>query len=233
MTHSSAAPGSPAFDDIAQGAQFRDRIAVAVTAPPAAIFEALQQVSLRDMKLAWALGELRYLPSRLFGQMPAVDSTRPFLSVLIAGGTLVLRDDSPHELITGSAAQLHRVNQAPRRFASREAFDAFSDPAHEKLFMSIRVAPTGRPHEQWLVLEHATLALSPLAERKFARYWRVIRPLGGFVTWQLLRAVRRRAERAAAGPVPSRRLWRSVRASRRSAHECCPETSAFRSPSTP
>ena len=78
--------------------------------------------------------------------------------------------------------------------------------------MSIRVAPTGRPHEHWLVLEHATRALSPLAERKFARYWRVIKPMGAFVTWQLLRAVRRRAERAAVGPLGSGRLWRSVRA---------------------
>ena len=77
----------------------------------------------------------------------AVEPTRPFLSLLTEGGTLILSDDPPHELITGSAAQLHRVNQAPRRFTTREAFDAFTDPDHEKLFMSIRVAPTGRPHE--------------------------------------------------------------------------------------
>jgi hypothetical protein len=96
-------------------------------------------------------------------------------------------------------------------FRDRIAVVAFDDP-HEKLFMSVRVAPTGRPGEHWLVLEHATRALSPLAERKFARYWRVIKPMGAFVTWQLLRAVRRRAERAAVGPLRSRRLWRSVRA---------------------
>ena len=149
------------------------------------------------MKLAWALGEIRYLPSRLGGHLPAVESTRSFLSLLVEGGTLILRDDSPHELITGSAAQLHRVNQAPRRFTTREAFDAFTDPNHEKLFMSIRVAPTGRPDEQWLVLEHATRALSPVAERRFSWYWRVIKPLGAFVSWRLLRAIRRKAERAA------------------------------------
>ena len=67
--------------------------------------------------------------------------------------------DEPGEVITGSAAQLHRVHQAPRRFTTREAFDAFDDPGHQKLFMSVRVAPTGRPGEHWLVLEHATRAL--------------------------------------------------------------------------
>ena len=129
MTHRSAVPVSPHSTASLAAPSSATELRVVVKASPAAIFQALHQVALRDMKLAWALGELRYLPSRLFGHMPAVDSTRPFLSLLVEGGTLILRDDSPHELITGSAAQLHRVNQAPRRFATREAFDAFSDPS--------------------------------------------------------------------------------------------------------
>ena len=163
--------------------------------------------------LAWFLGELRYLPSRLAGRIPAADPKRPFLSMLVEGGTLVLCDEAPREMITGSAAQLHRVDQAPQRFSTREAFEAFDDPTHEKLFMSVRVAPTGCPGEHWLVLEHATRALSPLTHRKFARYWRVIKPMGAFVTWQLLRAVRRRAEQSPTGAARSRRIWRPVRAS--------------------
>ena len=200
MMRRSPVPPSPAFEAAARGVRFRDRIAVVVKAPPEVIFRALHEVTLRDMKVAWLLGELRYLPSRLAGHMPAADSRQPFMDTLVEGGTLVLRDDAPREVITGSAAQLHRVHQTPQRFANREAFEAFDDPGYEKLFMSVRAAPTGRPGEQWLVLEHATRALSPLAERKFARYWRAIKPLGAFVTRQLLRAVRRRAERAAAGP---------------------------------
>ena len=207
-------PLSPTFDTIARGAQFRDLIAVVVRATPDAIFRAVHEVTVRDMKLAWLLGELRYLPSRLAGRMPPAHADRPFLATLIEGGTLVLSDTVPRELITGSAAQLHRVHQSPRLFANRQAFEAFDDPDYQKLFISIRVEPTDRPGEHLLVLEHATRALSPHAEAQFRRYWRVITPSGAFVTRLLLRAVRRRAE-AAGSPAPQPvHLWRSVRATR-------------------
>ena len=212
MTRRLPVPASPAFDAFAGAVQFRDRIAVVVQAPPERIFQALQEVTLRDMKLAWLLGELRYIPSRLAHRLPPGDSRRPFMQALFEGGTLVLHDDEARELITGSAAQLHRVHQAPQRFATREAFEAFDEPGHEKLFMSVRTAPTGRPGEHWLVVEHATRPLSALTAGKFARYWWVIKPLGAFVTWQLLRAVRRRAECGAVAPLRSLRPSSSVRA---------------------
>jgi hypothetical protein len=73
----------PPFEAIAQGAHFRDLIAVVVKAPPAAIFQALHEITLRDLKFAWLLGELRCLPSRLAGRLTAADSRGPFMRTLI------------------------------------------------------------------------------------------------------------------------------------------------------
>ena len=48
-----------------------------------------------------------------------------------------------------------------------------------------------------MVLEHRTHALSATARRKFRTYWFAIKPTGNYVSWLLLRAIKRRAERAA------------------------------------
>ena len=188
---------SPAFEALAGATQFRDRIAVNVAATPDEIFEALRAVTLHDMKLAWLLGELRYLPARLTGRLPHGNPARPFFDTLLESGTLVLVDAAPREIITGSAGTLHRVvDQAAVRFSGIEAFLRFDDPEYEKLFMSIRVEPTERPGEQQLILEHATVPLSEHANRRFKPYWFVIRPTGAFVSRELLKAVARRAESA-------------------------------------
>jgi hypothetical protein len=190
---------SPTFDTLAGDTPFRDRIAVRVRATPSDIFEAFRAVTLHDMKLAWVLGELRYLPARLTGHQPQGTATKPFLSSLLESGTLILEDAVPRELITGSAGMLHRVvDQAPVHFSNNQAFHRFDDPQYEKLFMSIRVEPSERPGEQWLVLEHATVPLSQEANRRFRPYWLVIKPTGAFVSRELLKAIGRRAESVSA-----------------------------------
>jgi len=161
---------SLAFDAVAAGSQFRDTIAIRTRAPAAALLRAARDVTLSDMKLAWLLGEIRYLPSRLFGRQRAYPRNEPFLSRLMRDGTLIL-SETPREIIFGSAGRLHQIaGQTPITFANREEFDAFDDGEYEKLFMSLRVEPADASDDRWLVLEHATKALSPGAGRKFSWY---------------------------------------------------------------
>jgi hypothetical protein len=187
---------SPAFDRLAGATPFRDVIAVRVRAAPDAIFESLRAVTLEDMKLAWLLGEIRYLPMRLRRRLPQSLPRTPFLDTLVRNGTLILEDRTPCELITGSAGRLHAIDQRPVRFGGRDEFDRFAEPGFEKLFMSVRLQPTECEGDWWLVLEHATCAMSADAASEFMRYWRVVKPLGAFATRQLLGAVAARAEQA-------------------------------------
>jgi hypothetical protein len=81
----------------------------------------------------------------------------------------------------------------------------------------LRVEPTEVAGEYWLVLEHATRALSADAGRKFHRYWLFIKPGGAFVSRQLLKAIRNRAQGAAVatdGVTRSAILGQSVCATR-------------------
>jgi len=184
---------SPEIDRLAGDTPFRDVIAIRVHASADAIFEALRRVTLEEMKVAWLLGEIRYLPMRLLGRLPHDRVRTPFLETLYRSGTRVLLDRTPAELITGSAGRLHCLDQRPVRFASRQAFDRFAAPGYQKLFISVRVQPASDGDGGWLVLEHATCPLSADAARGFAHYWRLVRPLGAFVTRQLLHAVAARA----------------------------------------
>ena len=111
---------STSFDALVGTSPFRDRIAVRINASPDEIFEALRTVTLHDMKLAWLLGELRYLPARLTGHQPQGNPAQPFFASLLESGTLILVDATPREIITGSAGMLHRVtDQAAVRFLER------------------------------------------------------------------------------------------------------------------
>ena len=57
-----------ALDAVLPTYEFRGTVTVRVHASPAAIFAALDAVTLADMPLASALGALRYLPGRLRGR---------------------------------------------------------------------------------------------------------------------------------------------------------------------
>jgi hypothetical protein len=79
-----------------------------------------------------------------------------------------------------------------------EDFLHFAQPDYQQLVMSIRVEGDDPKTGYRLVLEHRTHALSPAARRKFWLYWLAIKPGGNFVSWLMVRAIKRRAEAAIA-----------------------------------
>jgi hypothetical protein len=194
-------PVSPAaigtlIDRFLPDAEFTGAVSVVIHAPPAAIFQALREVTLADMPLAKFIGELRYLPARLTGKAAATAPDRePFLQLVMTGGTIVLAEEPNRELVVGSVGQYH--NLTDQQFAPLTGpadFLAFDHPDYQKLAMSFRVDGSDPRTGYTLTLEHRTQALSPAARWKFALYWLGIKPGGNFVSWLLLRAIKRHAE---------------------------------------
>jgi hypothetical protein len=180
--------------------EFSDTIAVPVHASSKRLFRAFSEITTRDMPLASLLGKLRYLPGRLLGRLPEAprDDDQPFVRQLIEGGAVVLAEEPRHEMVLGTIGKFHQVlNQEPVSLRDAAEFGKFGDPAYQKLVMGLRIEEDSRGKR--LVLEHRTHALSRRSRRAFARYWIVIKPTGHFVSWLLLRAVRRRAKHPHAG----------------------------------
>jgi hypothetical protein len=199
----STIPPSKRLDHWLPAAPFRDTISVRSSAPAKRLMQELMRVTLRDMPLANLLGKLRYLPT-LLGSAEArrrvrMDATRPFLDAVSSGKGSVVLEQSPDELVLGTIGKLHQIrDQEPADIRTGEQFVAFAEPDHEKLAMSLRVIADGA--QTLLVLEHRTRPVDAQAERRFRRYWKLIRPGGAFVTRQLLLAARRRAEHSPLEP---------------------------------
>jgi len=190
-------PTETLLDRVMPDYEFVGRVSIPVHATAVELFAALNEVTVRDMPLAQALGTLRYLPGRLIGRKAPADGheNEPFMTQLIANGNAILAEEPDREIVLGAIGKFHQVlDQVPVRLIDAKQFEEFADPDYEKLAMSIRVEHD-RDEGQHLVLEHRTHALGPRAHRAFARYWLAIEPSGNFVSWLLLRATRRKAEK--------------------------------------
>ena len=187
------------LDGVIARNRFTDQIEVTVMAAPAFIFRAFDEVMPSDMPVAALIGFIRYLPARLLGKgQPAPPTSQSFIQGIKSAGWVTLAEAPDSELVFGGAGKYHQfVDQEPACFSDRADFFTFSDPSYQKLAISVRVEPGAKSGENRLIMEHRTQPLSEHSRRQFARYWLVIKPMGAFVSRQLLLAVKKRAERSA------------------------------------
>jgi hypothetical protein len=184
-------------------AEFSGEVSVNIEAEPERIFRAIQLVTLAEMPLANWIGRLRYLPGRLFGTSQegaaAVDIERtPFIQLLQAQNTnIILAEEPNREVVMGAIGKFHNLlDQHFVLLESPEEFMRFEEPDYQKLAMSFRITPLSEERVNRLSLIHGTHAMSRAARWKFGLYWIGIKPGGNFVSWLMLRAIKRMAEGA-------------------------------------
>ena len=181
------------LDDALPEYEFSERHHVHVAAPPDRALAAARDATPAEMTLLRTLFALRSLPARLTrrGRLPA-DPGRSLLAQMVEFGFVVVAEKE-HEVVLGFVGQPWRLagGSMPRLGTAREWLD-FDERGYVKAAMSFWAVPEG-PGAR-LVTETRIHATDPVSGRRFARYWRLIRPGSGLIRRSWLRAVERRFE---------------------------------------
>jgi hypothetical protein len=148
--------------------QFDERHEIRIAAPPERIYSAIRLVTAREIRFFQILTAIRCMGRcRERESILHAPDAKPILDVATSSGFRILLADPPRELVIGT-----RV--APQTFA----------------VMNFRVQPDGL-----VTTETRVFASTDAARRKFAVYWRMIRPGSGIIRRSWLEAIKRRAER--------------------------------------
>ncbi|MGD9695042.1 MAG: hypothetical protein AB7V42_05215 [Thermoleophilia bacterium] len=186
---------SAVLDDVLPAYRHRERHGATIAAPPERVWDALHAVTVRELALTRVLMAARALPARLTGRGDAFneDAAQTFMRVMAENGFTMLRDD-PSALVAGSIGrpwQLRRESAVP--FDGRDGFRAFGDPGYVLMATSFECEPDAGGTR--LCTETRVQPTDESAARSFRPYWLAIRAGSGLIRREILRAVRRRAER--------------------------------------
>jgi hypothetical protein len=166
---------------------------VTVDAAPELVWAALHEVTGTELPVTRVLTAIRGLGVR--------GRSRPVLQTFTAREFTVVLDEAPRALALAAAGQPWRLRRAETvALADPEAVTAFTRPGFVLMAMSFALEPLGGHGggRTRLTTETRVQPTDAGAARTFRPYWWAIRAGSGVIRHELLRAVRRRAEKAAA-----------------------------------
>jgi uncharacterized protein YndB with AHSA1/START domain len=165
---------------------FRTRYTRHIAADPGRVWDALTTFTYAELPVTRLLMGVRTAGrAKLDG--PVALTSMPVLAL-----------DEGREAVLGQVAMYWRPRppRGPAETRTAEGFTAFDEPGWAKGAMSLRLAPLPEGGTL-LAAETRVRATDTAARRAFAPYWLFIRVGGaGFIRFEMLRAVARRAESA-------------------------------------
>jgi hypothetical protein len=163
-----------------------------VDAAPEIVWAALHDVTGAELPVTRMLTMIRGLGTR--------GAARPVIAAFTARGFTVVLDEPPRALVAAGAGQPWRLRGGETAgLADAEAVAAFTRPGFVLMALSFALEPLGGRGggRTRLTTETRVQPTDAGAARAFRPYWWAIRAGSGLIRRDLLRAVRRRAERAA------------------------------------
>jgi hypothetical protein len=164
---------------------------IAIDATPAAVMDAIRALTAADVPVLVALMAIRSLPTVLRGRRPPLRGR--LLDGFRKAGFVDLRD-VPDELVLGAVGRFWKPSGDIRPIAP-ERFAGFAEPGFAKAVFNLELTPSGE--RTVLTTETRVTTTDERSRRSFGRYWRVVHPGSALIRRGWLRAIRKRAERAA------------------------------------
>ena len=174
------------LDQLLPSYEFHEVHRTPVAAAPGEALAAVRAVTPWQTPLVPLLFAVRSLPAGITGRagLPA-DRSRPLFDQMVEFGFVVLAEEDD-ELVLGFVGQPWKLSGGSMpKIGSAAAWTAFDEPGYVKAAIGFRADGTTLSTETRI---HAT---DPDTRRRFARYWRLIRPASGLVRRSWLRAARR------------------------------------------
>jgi hypothetical protein len=180
------------IDDHLPHADFAERHALRVHAPPERAYQAARRLDLSGSPLVRVLFALRSLPGlftlkRARGRKGLETS----MEGLLRNGFVLLDERPPHELVLGLVGRFWTPTGGIERIHPAE-FAVYDRPGMAVAAWNFTVLPTDEG--SLVATETRVRCTDDAARRSFARYWRVVKPFSGLIRMEGLRAIRRAAE---------------------------------------
>ena len=161
-----------------------------VAAPAEVTYAVAQELDMQESPLVKAIFTGREV---LMGANPSLRQAQSFLSEIIALGWRVLSEEPGRDLVMGAVTQPWKADVQFRGLLPEE-FLGFNEPGYAKIAWTIVVEPTSETTSVFRT-ETRVATTDPDSRRRFRRYWSLVSPGVLLIRREMLRLVRREAER--------------------------------------
>lgn len=173
-------------------ADFAERHALRVHAPPERAYAAARRLDLGRSPIVRTLFALRSLPALFVrGGYRGERALGMSMEGLLRSGFVLLDESPPREFVLGLVGRFWTPGGGIERIDPAE-FAVFDRPGMAVAAWNFTILPTDEG--SLVATETRVRCTDDAARRSFARYWRVVRPFSGLIRMEALRAIRRAAE---------------------------------------
>jgi hypothetical protein len=180
----------PILDRFMPDYEVREVHQTRVRAPADVTFSVAQEIDMQDSPLVKAVFAGREL---FMGAKPKEREPQRFLTEVKALGWRVLQEEPGRYLVMGAVTQPWKADVRFRGIPAEE-FATFNEPGYAKIVWTMEAEPNA-PAATLFRTETRVSTTDADARRRFRRYWSLVSPGVLLIRREMLRMVRREAER--------------------------------------